>query len=60
LLDLFGAVSSASALGSLAAVALNWNWLAAAGLLPLRGTSAVMMMMFMCMKRGTRSPKQLE
>ena len=43
-----------------AAVVLNWNWLAAAGLLPLVALLPYMMMMFMCMKRGTRSPKQSE
>lgn len=43
--------------GIVAAVALNWNWLAAAGLLPLVAFLPCMMM-FMCMKHGTRSPKQ--
>ena len=46
--------------GIVAAVALNWNWLAAAGLLPLVALLPCMMMMFMCMKHGTRSPKQPE
>ena len=46
--------------GIVAAVALNWNWLAAAGLLPLVALLPCMMMMFMCMKHGTRSPKQSE
>jgi hypothetical protein len=45
--------------GIVAAVALNWNWLAAAGLLPLVAFLPCMMM-FMCMKHGTRSPKQSE
>ena len=46
--------------GIVAAVALNWNWLAAAGLLPLVASLPCMMMMFMCMKHGTRSLKQSE
>ena len=46
--------------GIVAAVALNWNWLAAAGLLPLVAFLPCIMMMFMCMKHGTRSPKQSE
>jgi hypothetical protein len=46
--------------GIVAAAALNWNWLAAAGLLPLVAFLPCMMMMFMCMKHGTRSPKQSE
>ena len=46
--------------GIVAAVALNWNWLAAAGLLPLVALLPCMMMMFMCIKHGTRSPKQPE
>jgi hypothetical protein len=46
--------------GIVAAVALNWNWLAAAGLLPLVALLPCMMMMFMCMKHGTTSPKQSE
>ena len=46
--------------GIVAAVALNWNWLSAAGLLPLLAFLPCMMMMFMCMKHGTRSPKQFE
>jgi hypothetical protein len=44
--------------GIVAAVALNWNWLAAAGLLPLVAFLPCMIMMFMCMKRGTGSPKR--
>lgn len=46
--------------GVVAAVALNWNWLAAAGLLPFVAFLPCMMMMRMCMKHGTRSPKQSE
>jgi len=46
--------------GIVAAVALNWNWLAATGLLPLLAFLPCMMMMFMCMKHGTGSPKQSE
>jgi hypothetical protein len=46
--------------GIVAAVALNWNWLAAAGLLPLVAFLPCILMMFMCMKHGTRSPKQSE
>ena len=46
--------------GIVAAVALNWSWLAAAGLLPLVAFLPCMMMMFMCMKNGIRSPKQSE
>jgi hypothetical protein len=46
--------------GIVAAVVLNWNWLAAAGLLPLVAFLPCMIMMFMCMKHGTRSPKQSE
>ena len=46
--------------GIVAAVALNRNWVAAAGLLPLVAFLPCMMMMFMCMKHGTRSPKRSE
>jgi len=46
--------------GIVLSVALSWNWLAAAGLLPLVAFLPCMMMMFMCMKHGTRSPKQSE
>jgi hypothetical protein len=35
-------------------VALNWNWLTAAGLLPILAFLPCMLMMFMCMRRGTR------
>jgi hypothetical protein len=33
--------------------ALNWNWLTAAGLLPILAFLPCMVMMFMCMKHGT-------
>jgi hypothetical protein len=46
--------------GIVAAVVLNWNWLAAAGLLQLVALLPCMMMMFMCMKHSTKSPKQFE
>jgi hypothetical protein len=36
-------------------VALNWNWLAAAGLLPIVALLPCMVMMFMCMRHRTRS-----
>lgn len=35
-------------------VALNWNWLTAAGLLPILVFLPCMVMMFMCMRHGTR------
>jgi hypothetical protein len=35
-------------------VALNWNWLTAAGLLPIVAFLPCMLMMFMCMRHGTR------
>src|SRR6202048_4704637 len=35
-------------------VALNWNWLRAAGLLPIVAFLPCMLMMFMCMRHGTR------
>ena len=35
-------------------VALNWNWLRAAGLLPILAFLPCMLMMFTCMKQGTR------
>jgi len=35
-------------------IALNWNWLTAAGLLPILAFLPCMLMMFMCMKHGTR------
>ena len=34
-------------------VALNWNWLTTAGLLPILAFLPCMLMMFMCMKHGT-------
>jgi hypothetical protein len=37
-------------------VALNWNWLTAAGLLPIVAFLPCMAMMFMCMRHGTRGP----
>jgi len=35
-------------------VALNWNWLTAAGFLPVLAFLPCMVMMSMCMKQGTR------
>src|SRR6266849_8569840 len=35
-------------------VALNWNWLTAGGLLPIVAFLPCMLMMFMCMRHGTR------
>src|ERR1700716_1045208 len=35
-------------------VVLNWNWLRAAGLLPIVAFLPCMLMMFMCVKHGTR------
>ncbi len=35
-------------------VALSWNWLTAAGLLPIVAFLPCMLMMFMCMRHGTR------
>src|SRR5260370_25061342 len=35
-------------------IALNWNWLTAAGLLPIVAFLPCMLMMFMCMRHGTR------
>ena len=35
-------------------LALNWNWLTAAGLLPILAFLSCMLMMFMCMRHGTR------
>ena len=35
-------------------VALSWNWLTAAGLLPIIAFLPCMLMMFMCMRHGTR------
>lgn len=45
-----------SGVGIAAGVALNWNWLAAAGLLPILVFLPCMVMMFMCMKHGTQTP----
>lgn len=42
-----------------AIVALNWNWLAAAGLLPILAFLPCIVMMFMCMNHGTRSHDDL-
>src|SRR6266852_9043994 len=39
-------------------VALNWNWLRAAGLLPILAFLPCMLMMFMCMKHGFRSNEE--
>ena len=35
-------------------VALNWNWLTTAGLLPILAFLPCMLMMFMCMRHSTR------
>jgi len=35
-------------------VAVNWKWLATAGLLPILAFLPCMLMMFMCMRHGTR------
>jgi hypothetical protein len=35
-------------------IALNWNWLTTAGLLPIVAFLPCMLMMFMCMRHGTR------
>ena len=45
-----------SGAGIVAGVALNWNGLAAAGLLPILAFLPCMVMMFMCMKHGTQAP----
>ncbi|WP_152527717.1 MULTISPECIES: hypothetical protein [unclassified Afipia] len=45
-----------SGAGVAAGVALNWNWLAAAGFLPVLAFLPCMLMMFMCMKHGAQSP----
>lgn len=42
--------------GIVVGVALNWNWLAAAGLLPVLAFLPCMLMMFMCLKHGTQLP----
>jgi hypothetical protein len=43
-----------SGAGIVAGVAMNWNWLAAAGLLPILAFLPCMLMMFMCTRHGTR------
>jgi fatty acid desaturase len=35
-------------------VAMNWNWLTAARILPIVAFLLCMLMMFMCMRHGTR------
>ena len=45
-----------SGAGVAAGVALNWNWLAAAGFLPVLAFLPCMLMMFMGMKHGTQLP----
>ncbi len=47
-----------SGAGIVAGVAMNWNWLAAAGLLPILAFLPCMLMMFMCMRHGTRRSDQ--
>jgi len=37
-------------------VVLNWNWLKAAGLLPIVALLPCTLMMFMCMRHGRKSP----
>jgi hypothetical protein len=37
-------------------VALNWNWLKTAGLLPIVAFLPCMLMMFVCMRHGRKSP----
>ncbi len=39
-------------------VALNWNWLTAAGLFPVLAFLPCMAMMFMCMRHGTRGSNE--
>jgi hypothetical protein len=39
-------------------VAVNWNWITAAGLLPILAFLPCMLMMFMCMKHGARGPDE--
>ena len=43
-----------SGAGIVAGVALNWNWAGTAGLLPVLAFLPCMLMMFMCMRHGTR------
>lgn len=45
-----------SGAGIVVGVALNWNWLAAAGLLPVLAFLPCMLMMFICLKHGAHSP----
>jgi hypothetical protein len=40
-------------------VVLNWNWLRAAGLLPIVAFLPCMLMMFMCMGHGTDDKTEL-
>jgi len=42
--------------GIAAGVILNWNWVAVARLLPILAFMPCMVMMFMCMKHGSRRP----
>ena len=37
-------------------VTLNWNWVKAAGLLPIVALLPCTLMMFMCMRHGRKSP----
>jgi len=43
--------------GIAAGVALNWNWVTSARLLPILAFLPCMVMMFMCMKHGSRGPQ---
>ena len=47
-------------LGAAAAsgIAVSWSWLTAAGLIPVIAFLPCMVMMFMCMKHGTRGPDE--
>jgi len=42
--------------GIAAGVILNWNWVIATRLLPILAFLPCMVMMFMCMKHGSRGP----
>jgi hypothetical protein len=42
--------------GIAAGVALNWNWVTFTRVLPILAFLPCMMMMFMCMKHGSRGP----
>lgn len=42
--------------GIAAGVTLNWNWVAVMRLLPILAFMPCMVMMFMCMKHGSRGP----